>query len=82
LSDKNTIFKYNKIIRNHNYNILWGGKIKPRVTIRIPMKVDAKIEEIIDSGIWRNKSQFILEAIVEKIRKTENPTLDPEVEII
>lgn len=52
------------------------------MTIRIPMNIDAKIEDIIDSGIWRNKSQFIVEAVVEKIRKIEKNIMENEVEII
>lgn len=46
------------------------------------MNIDAKIEDIIDSGIWRNKSQFIVEAVVEKIRKIEKNIMENEVEII
>ena len=56
--------------------------MKPRVTIRLPMKIDSKIEDIIDSGIWRNKSQFIVEAIVEKIRKIEKDFKENEVDVI
>jgi Arc/MetJ-type ribon-helix-helix transcriptional regulator len=56
--------------------------MKPRVTIRLPMQIDAKIEEIIDSGIWRNKSQFIVEAVVEKIRRIEKNIIEDEVEVI
>ena len=46
------------------------------------MNIDAKIEEIIDSGIWRSKSQFIVEAVVEKIRRTEKNFNEPEVDIL
>ncbi|MCJ7572613.1 MAG: ribbon-helix-helix domain-containing protein [Candidatus Thermoplasmatota archaeon] len=56
--------------------------MKPRVTIRLPMNIDSKIEEIVDSGIWRNKSQFIVEAVVEKIRKIENNIIEDEMEIL
>ena len=46
------------------------------------MNIDAQIEEIVDSGIWRNKSQFIVEAVVEKIRRIEKNIIEDEVEII
>lgn len=56
--------------------------MKPIVTVRIPMQIDVKIEEIVDSGIWRNKSQFIVEAVVEKIRRIEKDFYEGEVEIL
>ena len=46
------------------------------------MNIDAKIEDIVDSGIWRNKSQFIVEAVVEKIRRIEKNIIEDEVEIV
>lgn len=46
------------------------------------MDIDAKIEDIVDSGIWRNKSQFIVESVVEKIRRIEKNVIEDEVEII
>ncbi len=56
--------------------------MKPIITFRLPMQYDAKLEEIVDSGIWRNKSQFIVEAIVEKIRKIEKDFKESEVDIL
>lgn len=46
------------------------------------MQIDAKIEEIVDGGIWRNKSQFIVEAIVEKIRGIERDFKEEEVDLL
>lgn len=45
------------------------------------MNVHAKLEEIVSGPIWKNnKSQFIREAIIEKIRKLEKNFDDGDIE--